>query len=86
MANKKKVVKNNKDEKIVKEEKVTIKDNNKKRYIIIGLLYIMCSIMWIVGGFIKIKNDVSAVALDFIAGALLLMLGVMYLLRARNEK
>ena len=86
MANKKKVVKKNKDEKIVKEEKVTIKDNNKKRYIIIGLLYIMCSIMWIVGGFIKIKNDVSAVALDFIAGALLLMLGVMYLLRARNEK
>lgn len=91
-----------KDEKVlVKEEvkqeienKLEIKNNSidedklkdRRKYAIIGSLYIFCSVLWLIGGILKNSNDLGNEYLDYISSFLLLVLGVMYFIKAKNLK
>lgn len=58
----------------------------KRKYAVIGSLYIFCSILWFVGGILKTGNDLGNEYLDYISSFLLLVLGILYFVRAKKVK
>ena len=63
-----------------KEEKVVEKE---KRYLIIGLLYLVCGFLWFIGGATKMAVKESYL-IDIILGVVLLILSCFYFIRYRK--
>ena len=84
VSKKKETIKKDEVKKI--EDKTSIKKSNKKRYIIIASIYFICSILWIVEGYIKYLNKIKPYYFDYITGFLLFLLGVFYIIRIKLDK
>ena len=80
--------KNLENKKVTKSKKNSVEKGatNNKKYYLISFIYIVCSILWFIEGYIKYLNDIKPYSFDFITGGLLLILGIFYLFRYRLDK
>ena len=75
---------------VKKEEKVEVKKkglNNK----LIGTLYAMCSVIWIISGYLNFKSNTSTESdtlayIDIALGVLWMALAVLYFIREKKNK
>ena len=70
----------------VEVEKVEEKRNPPKRINpkVMALLYLLCSVCWIVSGILEVKAKTSGV-LSFVVGGLLLLLAVFYFIKSNKK-
>ena len=85
---KKKVKKTNTKKVVMKEEpvkEIKNKEIRDKRYLIIGILYLVCCFLWVIGAAEKIMVGEKYI-IDILLGTLWLILSAIYFARYRKGK
>lgn len=74
----------------IKTEVVKKESDNKRKLLsnkVIAILYMLCSVAWIVSGILYLKNDSKLLGcFDLLLGVLWFALGVLYFIRDRKSK
>ena len=72
--------------KVVKESNKKVENKRLFNNKLIAVLFTGCALMWVMSGILNIVADGNAYIWDFIAGIILLALGVLYFIKAKKEK
>ena len=70
----------------MESKKIKESNNNKKKYLLMSILYFICSLLWIIDGIICIKNDLKDIMgyVDIGLSAVLIMMGFIYYNKVRK--